>query len=312
MFCIAAMVLSGCGEGAISRRIATLNPFDGVSLPDLPRTGAASLALSDFLPQIRFDDDSPPQVDGPGGGYAGPLRPLDGPVALPVAAVPDFDLLLHVAGDTTPFLWRALGATALVGDDLLWNIDIVNFQDRGRRLTAVRPPLASGLMTTTARGRVRGLSLDFPALTRAGGTAPAPGSREYESLRQSLSYLAGPVSSTPLDPESRLGPPAALAAVLAQSTARRERDTVAGRLAGRTEHEGRPAYLIVYDGGVDLVAKEGRVRYGVAGHLVRDAETGLPLASRLRIERSGRIGDREVADRLFIRIAARVRAGGRR
>ena len=305
----AGLLLAGCGEGGMSQRLRDLNPLDKVSLPrlELPGIDVGNLAVSDLLPRLALEESAPPAVDGPNGGYAGPVTPLAGPVALPAEGVADFDLLMRVGGDMPPFLWRALGATARVGDDLLWDIDIVSFQDRNRRLTAVRPPLATGLMTTMADGRVRGLSLDFPALVQSGGEAPTPGSREYESLRQSLSYLAGPVSASPVSADDNLGTPAVLAAVLAQSTARRENDTLFTRLAGRTEVEGRQALLLVYGGGIDLVADEGRVRYSVAGHLLRDAATGLPLSADLVIAREGRIEGRTVAGRLHLKIAARPR-----
>ena len=190
-----------------------------------------------------------------------------------------------------------------VGADILWDLSILTFEDRRRRLSALRPPLATGRMTTTETGAVRGVALDFPALRARGAAVPARGDAEYETLADSLRYLAAPLPANAVAEGDNLGPPSAVQRLTARTSANVERNDIRTRAAGLTRYGDRPALLAVYDGGMLFVNRSDRMELQIAGHAVYDLATGLVMRSILRLTWRGQVEGRATDEQVFIETA---------
>lgn len=295
------MLLSGCESPDIGK----LNPFKDMSLPDLslPSSDGEAYAASDLLPEMAFGRGDLPDVDTEFGGYAGPVEPSTAPVRLSLTEPGEFAMSVRVTGSRNDYSLQGLGGTVRVGADVLWDLSILTFEDRRRRLSALRPPLVAGRMTTTETGTVRGVALDFPALRERGGAVPARGDAEYETLADSLRYLAAPLPADSVAVGDDLGPPIAVQRLTARTSADIQRNDIGTRLAGATSYGERSALLAVYDGGMLLANGADRVALQIAGHAVYDLETGLMLRSILRLTWRGQVDGVATDEQIFIETA---------
>ncbi len=310
---LAAAILAGCLlQGCGGSGLGDLNPFKDMSLPDLslPTGAGEAYAASDLLPEMAFGRGDRPDIDAAYGGYAGTVDDAAAPVRLRLAAPDDFALSVRVTGGRNDYSLRGLGEAVRVGPDILWDLSVLTFEDRRRRLSALRPPLASGQMTTTETGAVRGVALDFPALRARGAAVPARGETEYETLADSLRYLAAPLPAKAVAVGDDLGPPSAVRRLAARTSAEVRRDDVGTRAAGLTRYRGRPALLAVHGGGMLFVNRADRMELRVAGHAVYDLETGLVLRSILRLTWRGQVDGRAADQQVFIETAITPRGGG--
>ncbi len=307
-----AVVIGGCLlSGCESTDLDSLNPFKDMSLPDLslPSGDGDAYAASDLLPEMAFGRGDQPDVDNRLGGYAGPVDEAAKPVRLHFVAPNEFAMSVRVTGSRNDYSLQGLGKAVRVGADVLWDLSILTFEDRRRRLSALRPPLAAGRMTTTETGAVRGVVLDFPALRARGTALPARGDAEYETLADSLRYLAAPLPANTVAAGDNLGPPSAVRRLTARTSAKVERDDIRTRVAGPTRYADRAALLAVYDGGMLFVNGSDRMTLQIAGHAVYDLETGLVLRSILRLTWRGQVEGRATDEQVFIETAITPRGG---
>ena len=309
---LAALAAAACQSGDLAR----LNPFRDARLPevnlgslfsDLRMPELPTYALADLLPEMAFLRDAPPDVAAGHGGYVGEVRPYEGALPLALASTRDRPMSVRVTGEGGDYALRGYLSTAPVGADMLWDMQVLSFEDRRGRVGSLRPPLATARMTTAPDGRVRGVALDFPALRERGAETPRPGGVEYETLANALRYLSPPLPGKPVAAGDRLDRPQPLQRLLARTTAEPARDSQVSRIVGRTVYKGRPALLVVHEGEVAYEAGAEAVALAVAGHSLYDLETGLLAHSALRLARAGRIDGRPVDEVAYVETAVELR-----
>lgn len=307
---LAVLALAACEQ------VQSLNPLAGLEMPSLGLDGfempslgldipEANVALADLLPEMAYGRGAAPRVDGPNGGFPGEVAPLAGD-APPLVLARDADLAFatRVFAEGRDYAVRGAGALTAVADDRLWQLDVLTFEDRRRRLASVTPPLVSVRMTTGADGRAGGLVMDFPAFAARGARLPDRDSGEYEALAGSLRYLVQPLAGE----RGTIGRPAALARLLRGAPAPVS-DTTAGRIVGTTRLGERDAWVAVFDGEAVLELRDDRLVYRTLGHAVIDRATGLTLRSVVQIDRAGRVDGTGIADTVLIETQIRPRAG---
>lgn len=304
----AALTLAACQSADLAR----LNPFREASLPkvdfsrllpDVRMPQLPTYALADLLPEMAFLRDAPPDVASGYGGYVGEVRPYEGALSLALAEIRDRPMSVRVTGQGRDYAMRGRVSTVRVGADMLWDFQVLSFEDRHGRVASLRPPLATGRMTTAPDGRVRGVAVDFAALRERGQQAPRPGSVEYETLADSFRYLSPPLPAKPVAVGDRLDRPQPLQRVLLSTTAKPVRDAQSSRAVGLTMHKGREALLVQHEGEVAYQSGSDGVTLSVAGHGLYDVETGLLVSSVLRLARTGRIDGAPVDEVAYIETA---------
>ncbi len=309
---LAALAAVGCQSGDLAR----LNPFRdarmpevklGSLFPDLRMPQLPTYALADLLPEMAFLRDAPPDVAAGQGGYLGEVTPYDGALPLALAATRDRPMSVRVTGKGRDYALRGYLSTVPVGGDMLWDLQVLSFEDRRGRVGSLRPPLATGRMTTAPDGRVRGVAIDFPALRARGAEAPPPGGAEYETLADAFRYLSPPLPGKPVALGDRLDRPQPLQRLLVRTTAKPERDSQVSRVAGRTLYKGRDSLLVVHQGEVAYRAGADGVAISVTGHGVYDLQTGLLAQSVLKVARAGRIDGQPVDEVAYIETAVELR-----
>jgi hypothetical protein len=309
---LAALAAAACQSGDLAR----LNPFRNAELPEVKLGSLFSgmrlpqlptYALTDLLPEMAFLRDAPPDVAAGYGGYVGEVSPYDGALPLALRETRDRPMSVRVTGKGRDYALRGYLSTVALGGDMLWDLRVLSFEDRRGRIGSLRPPLATGRMTTAPDGRVRGVAVDFPALRERGEAAPPQGSAEYETLADAFRYLSPPLPGKPVAPGDRLGQPRPLQRLLAHTTAKPARDSQTSRVVGRTVYKGRDSLLVVHDGEVAYSAGADRVVLSVAGHSLYDLETGQLAHSVLRLTRSGSIDGRPADDLAYIETAVELR-----
>jgi hypothetical protein len=245
------------------------------------------------------------KVDGPNGGFDGPVEPLPAPVSLNRPEVPRLDVFARVRGGAGDYQLHGFASIAKVQVDTLWDARVVVFQAEGRRLSGLNPPLARGQVLTTPDGSTRGVALTFPALEVHGNTPPAKDSAEYQALSEALRFLSVPSGGgEPVKVGDSLGLPVPLARVMARTASQPTRNDAATRVIGQTVYRGRPALLAQYQGGVGYVRGEDRLDFTIAGHLLVDIETGLGVLSVLRLTRQGQLDGQPAEGQVLVETAA--------
>lgn len=304
----AALGLAACQSGDLAR----LNPFREASLPEVKLSGLLpdvrmpqlpTYALADLLPEMAFLRDAPPDVESGYGGYVGEVRPYDGAVSLGLAEVQDRPMSVRVTGRDRDYAMRGRLSTVRVGDDMLWDLQVLSFEDRRGRVGSLRPALAVGRMTTTPDGRVRGVAVDFPAFRERGARPPAPGSAEYETLADSFRYLSPPLPSKPVAPGDGMDRPQPLQRLLLRTTAKPAHDGQTSRVVGLTTYKGREVLLVQHAGEVAYKSGADGVTIAATGHSLYDTATGLLVRSVLRLARTGAIDGAPVDEVAFIETA---------
>ncbi|MBM3491217.1 MAG: hypothetical protein FJX68_12375 [Alphaproteobacteria bacterium] len=295
-----AAALAGCAEGELRR----YNPLADFALPklnfDLPEMPRLTYAASDLLPDLAVRPATPPDVEGGIGGFAGAIDEPDGPLLWQTSLVADFRLSVHVFASQRDYLLQGRGSTVAVGPDLLWDLQVVSFEDRQRRLVALRPPLVQARMTATPEGTVRGLTIDFPAHRERRAAAPERDSAEYRALAEGLRYLVQPLPLAAVKVGDSLGRPQALELALASTSLAPQDDTIATRVAGRARYQGREAIVARHEGAISFRQNDDRLRFSIAGHVLYDRQSGLPLVSVLRLSREGVLNGQPINDRAHI------------
>ena len=309
---LAALAAAACQSGDLAR----FNPFRDAKLPevklgslfsDLRMPQLPTYALADLLPEMAFLRDAPPDVTAGHGGFVGEVTPYDGALPLVLASTNDRPMSVRVTGEGRDYALRGYLSTVPVGGDMLWDLQVLSFEDRRGRVGSLRPPLATGRMTTAADGRVRGVVIDFPALRQRGAEAPRPGGAEYETLADAFRYLSPPLPGKAVAAGDRLDRPQPLQRLLVRTTAKPERDSQVSRIVGRTVYKGRDSLLVVHDGEVAYRSNADGVAISVAGHSVYDLQTGLIAQSVIRLARAGRIDGQPVDDLAYVETAVELR-----
>jgi len=308
----AVLAAAGCQSADLSR----LNPFRDMKLPDvnvgslipdirLPQV--PTYALADLLPEMGFLRDAPPDVTAGRGGYVGEVRPYAGAQPLVLAELRERPMSVRVTGRGRDYAMRGYLSTVRVGGDMLWDLQVLSFEDRRGRTSALRPPLATGRMTTTPDGRVRGVAIDYPALRERGAEVPRAGSVEYETLADAFRYLAPPLPAKPIAEGEGLDRPQPLQRLLLRTSAKPAQDTHASRVAGVTTYKGRDALLVLHEGEVAYRAGDEALAIAVAGHSLYDLQTGMLAHSVLKLARTGRLEGKPVDEAVFIETAVELR-----
>lgn len=296
----AVLALAGCAGDELQR----FNPFAELTLPklalELPELPRMTYAVSDLLPDLAQRSPTPPDVESGLGGFTGAVGRPDGKLDWRAGQVPDFRLSVHVISGERDYLLQGRGATVAVGPDLLWDLQIVSFADRQRRLVALRPPLVQVRMSATPVGGVRGLAIDFPAHRERRAAAPERDSGEYRALSEGLRYLVQPLPAGPVAIGDSLGRPQALDLALAGSSLVPESDTAALRVAGTAQYQGREVIVGQHSGAVRFRQNDDRLSLAITGHVLFDRQSGLPLASVLRLTREGRIDGQPISGTAYI------------
>jgi len=310
----AALALASCADSGLGR----YNPLKDVSLPSLdlglddlslpdlslPTTAAlgdATFAATDILPEFAFGRRGPVDVDAGVGGYTGAVDRQAAPQLPPLGTLRGFQFAVRVFGSGADYAVRGLGSTTTLGQDRLWQLEVVSFEDRHRRLVSLRPPIVAASMTASDTAASKGLAVAFPAV--AASRAPQRGSPEYEALAESLRSLSAPLAAESGEAE-RIGRPAALER-LVRAAKPPASDTTAGRIVGTASVEGRRAAVALYDGEAAYVDGANRLTFAAKGHALIDLESGLALASTVRLRRTGSLDGRRVADEVTIETAIR-------
>jgi hypothetical protein len=312
---VLALLLAGSLAGCESLGLRDFDPTAAIRLPDveLPQVELPQLAeplptyaATDLLPTMGYTvfGEQVARVDAAHGGYDGPLGPLPEKVEVGRRPVERFDAFVRVRGSAGDYQLFGYGSTVPVQVDTLWDISVVTFQNRARRLSALRPPLAVGRMLTTPEGDVRGIALGFPALQARGVEPPAKDSVEYVALADAMRYLVVPLPEASVGSGDSLGLPAALSRMLQRTTTAPVRNTAATRLIGITSYRGRSALVGQYQGEVAYERGADRLRLAIAGHVLVDLETGMGLAAVLRLRRDGQLDGRPVDDQALIETGA--------
>jgi hypothetical protein len=294
------LALAGCAGDELER----FNPFAELTLPklnlELPELPRMTYAVSDLLPDLAQRPPAPPDVESGVGGFTGALGRPDGKLEWRAGQVSDFRLSVHVISGDRDYLLQGRGSTVAVGPDLLWDLQIVSFEDRQRRLVALRPPLVQARMSATPEGGVRGLALDFPAHRERRAAAPERGSAEYRALSDGLRYLVQPLPAGPVAIGDSLGRPQALDLVMANNGQTPENDSATLRLVGTAQYQGREVIVGEHSGAVGFRQNEDRLSFAIAGHVLYDRESGLPIVSVLRLSREGRLDGHSVGGAAYI------------
>lgn len=309
---LAALAAAACQSGDLAR----LNPFRDAELPeielgslfgDLRMPQLPTYALADLLPEMAFLRDAPPDVEQGYGGFVGEVRPYDGAAPLTLAPVRDRPMSVRVTGEGRDYALRGYLSTVAVGGDMLWDLQVLSFETRRGRVGSLRPPLATGRMTTGPDGRVRGVAIDFPALREHGAKPPPPGSVEYQTLADAFRYLSPPLPARPVAAGARLDRPQPLRRLLLSTTAEPARDSQASRIVGLVDYKGREAVLVVHEGEVAYRAGDEAVAIAVAGHSLYDRATGQLAHSALRLARTGRLDGRPLDEVAYVETAVELR-----
>lgn len=306
----AATLLAACSAEDLAR-FDPGKQFSDIANRDFAFTDQTLFASTDYtysatdlLPSTVIAREAPPDVEAGQGGYRGKIADMASALDVQLREVEDFRLAVRVVGNGNDYRIQGLGSTLILEQDMLWDLQVVTFEDQRRRLNGLRPPLATGRLTSTPQGKLRGLLLAFPAYQRRGVAPPPRDSNEYKTFADSLSYMVATLPQGTVKAGDDLGPPPALARLMATTSTQPLQSTLQTRVVGETMVENRRAIVAVYDGNVAYQQGSDTVTYAIAGHALYDAVTGLLTHSTLRLDRSGNIDGAPLQDRVFIETAA--------
>jgi hypothetical protein len=227
-------------------------------------------------------------VDRGVGGYTGPVSNFTVPVVLRYEASGPVTLYLNnpwqnTKGETQRMRLRNRVTISSIGEQRLWDIEVVDMEFNDKKWTSRDVPLVSARALSTPQGPITDIDLDFPHFRRQGAqNIPDRSSDIYKSVAAAFrdTYLALPSRGvlpgdsiwTGEDFLKRLF--SGMGNVTLPSPERVRSNTLAAKVVGQTWYANRQMLLIQVDGSIDIGDATGSLIASSKGHWLIDSKSG--------------------------------------